>query len=321
VTDTPRITELAAGIRRVTLPLPLGMDHVHCYLLRGASGWTLVDTGLGEPGAAERWRGLLAGLDAPLERVVITHFHVDHIGAAADVAPLSRDGVLEGRLGRQQSLAHYDGPAWGEELQRHLVRHGMPEAEALQAHASWRAIAALARPAPQAAALDPGDLVDGWEVVALPGHADGHIGLLRDGVLVGGDALLPDVSPTIGVWPGAADDPLADYLDTLERIAALDPALVLPAHGNPVTDPAGRARELAEHHARRLDAVGAALGPAPATAYDVSRVLWPDGLDAAGRSLAVAEALAHLERLVGLGRARADRLGEATRFSPPAPPR
>jgi hypothetical protein len=39
--------ELPGGIRRLTFPLPLEIDHVHCYLLPGSDGWTLVDTGLG----------------------------------------------------------------------------------------------------------------------------------------------------------------------------------------------------------------------------------------------------------------------------------
>jgi len=51
VDGTARISEVAPGIRRVTLPQPLGVDHVHCYLLRGETGWTLVDTGVGDPGA------------------------------------------------------------------------------------------------------------------------------------------------------------------------------------------------------------------------------------------------------------------------------
>jgi len=39
--------ELEPGILRLTFPLPTGPRHVHCYLLRGDDGWTLVDTGLG----------------------------------------------------------------------------------------------------------------------------------------------------------------------------------------------------------------------------------------------------------------------------------
>ena len=47
--------ELAAGIRRVTLPLPTRPGHVHAYLLPGDEGWTLVDTGIGTPDAKETW--------------------------------------------------------------------------------------------------------------------------------------------------------------------------------------------------------------------------------------------------------------------------
>ena len=51
--------ELPGGIRRLTFPLPLGIGHVHCYLLPGSDGWTLVDTGLGLPDAAARWGPVL----------------------------------------------------------------------------------------------------------------------------------------------------------------------------------------------------------------------------------------------------------------------
>ncbi len=63
------LVELAEDIRRVTFPLPLGIDHVHCYLLRDGDGtWTIVDTGLGLPGAGEAWRAVLDELDAPVGR-------------------------------------------------------------------------------------------------------------------------------------------------------------------------------------------------------------------------------------------------------------
>ncbi len=318
---TPSLADVLPGVRRVTFHEVVGVGHVHCYLLRGATGWTLVDTGLGVPGAAAAWREVVAGLDAPLARVVITHMHVNHIGAAADVAPLAAGPVLQGRLDRDQAAAAYGDGAWPVSLRDHATTHGTPPAEAAAAEASWRALASLARPAPSQP-LDPGDRVDGWEVVALPGHADGHIGLLREGVLVGGDALLPDISPSVGVWPGCDPDPLALYLDTLDRIAAVAPRVVLPGHGDPVADPAGRARETAAHHRDRLDRAAAALGPEPRSAYEVSLDLWPAELDAGQRSFAMAEALAHLRRLAALGRAESVAGGDGRpAFSAPASPR
>jgi glyoxylase-like metal-dependent hydrolase (beta-lactamase superfamily II) len=312
------VADVLPGVRRVTLEA-MAVGHVHCYLLRGPSGWTLVDTGLGLPGAAASWRAVVAGLDAPLERVVITHMHVDHVGAAADVAPLATGPVLQGRLDREQAQAVYGDARWPRSLRDHATAHGTPPGEAAAAEASWRALGALAHTAP-AEPLEPGDLVDGWEVLSLPGHADGHIGLLRDGVLVGGDVLLPDITPTIGLWPGCDPDPLAAYLATLDRIVALSPRVVLPGHGEPVGDPAARARETAAHHHGRLAAAAAALGPAPRSAYEVSLDLWPGDLDPDGRTLALAEALAHLERLVRDGRAEPAAAGGPA-FRAPASPR
>jgi glyoxylase-like metal-dependent hydrolase (beta-lactamase superfamily II) len=316
----PAISDVLPGVRRLTFAGVVGVGHVHCYLLRGATGWTLVDTGLGVPGAAEAWREVAAALDAPIRRAVITHMHVDHIGGSAAVAPVCEGPLLQGRLDRDQAAAAYGDGRWPGVLRDHFLANGLPAADGAAIEGSWRALAALAGLWPTEP-LAPGDRVDGWQVVPLPGHADGHLGLLRDGVLVGGDALLPDISPIIGVWPGCDPDPLRLYLATLDRIGAVALRVVLPGHGDPIADPAGRARETAVHHRERLDAAAAALGPAPRTAYEVSLELWPADLDPGQRSFAVAEALAHLVRLVGEGRATAADDGGVRAFRAPAPRR
>jgi len=93
-----RATEVAAGIVRFTFELPLGIDHVHCYALRAASGgWTVVDTGLGVDDAPARWDAARRELDGAVERIVITHFHPDHVGAAAVLADLTGAPVFQGR--------------------------------------------------------------------------------------------------------------------------------------------------------------------------------------------------------------------------------
>jgi glyoxylase-like metal-dependent hydrolase (beta-lactamase superfamily II) len=125
---------------------------------------------------------------------------------------------------------------------------------------------------------------------------------LRDGVLVAGDHLL-EITPTVGLYPESRPDPLGDYLSSLRRTIELAPKLALPGHGKLVTDPASRAREIVEHHRRRLDETAAALGAEPRTGYEVSLALFGENLDASGRRFALAEALAHLERLVQEGRA------------------
>jgi glyoxylase-like metal-dependent hydrolase (beta-lactamase superfamily II) len=137
----------------------------------------------------------------------------------------------------------------------------------------------------------------------LPGHADGHLALIGDSVLIAGDALLGGITPNVGLWPGSAEDPLSDYLCSLARIAELDPRLALPGHGERILDPAGRAREIAEHHDDRLRRTLAQLGPEPRSGYDISLTLFPDALAPSLRRFAVAETLAHLEHLVHAERA------------------
>jgi len=89
----------------------------------------------------------------------------------------------------------------------------------------------------------------------------------------------------------------------LERVARLAPGLALPGHGDPIGDPAGRAREIVQHHHERLDETEAALRGGQKGGYELSHVLFPGELGAAQRRFAVAETLSHLERLVLEGRA------------------
>jgi len=295
--------ELPGGIRRLTFPLPLGVRHVHCYLLPGPDGWTLVDTGLGLPDASARWERVLAELDAPISRILVTHFHPDHVGGGEDAQALTGATVLQGRRDYEQCLRVWGSEDWSERLADYLRAHGLPQPVADELRQESRTFAPFIRFARDPQLLGEGDEVDGWRVVELPGHADGHICLLRDGVLVAGDHLLGVITPTVGLYPESRPDPLADYQASLQRTIELAPEVALPGHGDAVADPVTRAHEILEHHERRLDETTAALGPKARNAYEVSVALFGTSLDASGRRFALAETLAHLERLVQEGRA------------------
>jgi glyoxylase-like metal-dependent hydrolase (beta-lactamase superfamily II) len=297
------MADLPDGIRRFTFPLPMGAGHVHCYLLPGEDGWTLVDTALGFPDAQARWEPILRELGAPVARIVITHFHPDHAGGGEDAQAATGAQVLQGALDYEQCERVWGGEDWSERLADYLLANGLPESIADELRDESRTFGPFIRWARDPERLSEGDEVDGWRVLELPGHADGHICLLRDGVLVAGDHLLGEITPTVGLYPESRPDPLADYLASLERTIELSPTLALPGHGEPVADPGSRAREIIDHHRRRLDEAAAALGPVPRTAYDVSVAIFGENLDASGRRFALAETLAHLERLVREGRA------------------
>ena len=306
-----KIVQVSDNIWRVTFALPLGIDHVHCYAVRSAGGGLMVvDTGLGGEDAREAWRDVVRELDGAVERIVVTHFHPDHVGASADVAELTGAPVHQGAVDYAQCVR-----AWGEadapgRMLAYLRAHGMPAGEVDALRGPTVELRRRVRFVRDPEVLVPGERLAGWEILHLPGHADGHLCLLRNGVLLAGDALLATISPNVGLYPDSEPDPLGDYLSSLERIVALAPALALTGHGEPIDDPAGRARELITHHEERLELTRQTLEAGPLNAYEVSLALFPEPLSPGLRRFALAEARAHLERLVLEGLvARVDGVG------------
>jgi glyoxylase-like metal-dependent hydrolase (beta-lactamase superfamily II) len=298
--NSPTIS-VAEGIQRVTFSLPLGINHVHCYFLRSDAGWTLVDTGLGVDDPEAHWAPALAALDGPIVRIIVTHFHPDHVGGAADAAALTGAPVFQGRADYAQCVGAWEGGRG--RLMAFMRSHGLPEEEALKIQADSERLRSHVRYAHDPNLLDPGDEIGGWSVLHLPGHADGHIALLRDGVLIAGDTILGGITPAVGLYPDSRPDPLGDYLGSLRRIDELGLTVAFGGHGSAMDAPAERAREILEHHAERLALAEGALGPEPSTAYDISLAIFRDDLPPAQRRFALAESLAHLVRLALEGRA------------------
>jgi len=293
--------EVEPGILRLTLPLPTGPRHVHCYLLRGDDGWTLVDTGLGL--METPWDDIVAGLDAPIARIFITHMHPDHVGGAEAAARASGAPVIQGRLDYEQCERVWGSNEWPERIAEWFLLNGVSRETAEELIESGHVFADFVQFAWNPTLVEPGDTVDGWSVLASPGHADGHLCLYRDGVLIAGDHVLAPITPAIGLYPESRPDPLGDYVTSLGMVAELAPRVSYGGHGGTVEDPATRAHEIVEHHDRRLDKTEAILGAEPLTGYDVSLALFGRELPPIQRRFAVAETLSHLERLVVLGRA------------------
>jgi len=293
------------GVRRVTLPLPTGPKHVHCYLVDG----TLFDTGLGLGDAP--WEG------AGIERIAITHFHPDHVGGAAAAAAATGAPVFQGGLDYAQCERVWGSADWPERMAAWFRQQGAPAEVADELIEQGHAFAAFVKYALDPDLIYEGSTLAGWDVVELPGHADGHLGFLRDGVLIAGDHVLQPISPAIGLYPDSRPDPLGDYLASLQRTIELAPRIVYPGHGEPIANAAERAREIVQHHHTRLDQVAAALSSDPRSGFAVSLEVFGAELAPQQRRFAVAETLSHLERLVHGGRAR--RHGDADEVAYTAP--
>jgi glyoxylase-like metal-dependent hydrolase (beta-lactamase superfamily II) len=151
-----------------------------------------------------------------------------------------------------------------------------------------------------------------------PGHSPGHICLYESGdkLLFAGDHMLPDLSPNIGLHPQSTPDPLHEYLDGLQRMAAYEPRLILPAHGRPFTDAAGRVATLAAHHRRRLDQI-VEIVSTEQRAWQVALELWGPRAHFYEKRLALQEGLAHLQALAVEGRLEKLVTPAAVRWRPP----
>jgi glyoxylase-like metal-dependent hydrolase (beta-lactamase superfamily II) len=309
--------EVEPGILRLTLPLPSGPKHVHSYLLRGDDGWMLVDTGLGL--IETPWDDILAGLDGPVVRIFITHMHPDHVGGVNEAARVTGAPVFQGRLDFAQCQRVWGSEGWPERIAAWFLRNGMPSDQAQEILASGHVFADFMRVEWEPTLVDPGDAIDGWSVHAVPGHADGHLALLRDGVLIAGDSILTPITPAVGLYPESRPDPLGDYLDSLSRIAELAPHVSYGGHGATVDRPAERALEIVAHHDERLDTTASALDEAPRAGFEVSHTLFARELSPIQRRMAVAETLSHLERLVALGRAARVEDDRSVTYTAPEP--
>jgi glyoxylase-like metal-dependent hydrolase (beta-lactamase superfamily II) len=307
--------QLADDVQRVTFPLPTKPWHVHGYLLAGDDGWTLVDTGLGL--METPWAEILAALDGPVVRIFITHMHPDHVGGAEAAAAATGAPVIQGSLDYAQCERVWGSDDWPERIAAWFTRQGATPAVAEELIESGHVFADFVRFVWRPTLVEPGESVDGWEVLWVPGHADGHLALYRDGVLVAGDSLLAPITPAIGLYPASRPDPLGDYRDTLAAIEALSPRVSYGGHGATIEAPGERAREIWAHHEVRLDRTEAALSAEPRSGFDVSYDLFGRELPAIQRRFAVAETLSHLERLVATGRAARHEDDRAVTYTAP----
>ncbi len=334
----PPVIEHGGGVWSLKVPIPdnpLGCTLVH--LLDTDAGPVLVDTGWDDPTS---WAALTAGLAAcgtsveEVHGVVLTHHHPDHHGLSARVREASGAWLAmhEADAAVVRRTRANPPKRWYGYLAAKLAAAGAPAehvAPLLRARDADRprGLPGL-RPALPDLGIAPGELLGlpgrRLRAVWTPGHTPGHVclhleeahpaGLPGTGRLFSGDHLLPGITPHIGLYEDPDDDtatvtdPLGDYLDSLERVARLGPAEVLPAHQHAFTGAGARVRELIAHHEERLTGLLGLLAE-PRTPWGLAeRMEWnrpwaeiPHG----SRTIAVSEAEAHVRRLVKLGRAAA----------------
>lgn len=315
--DTPpaegAAIEVAPGILWLRLPLPMALDHVNIYALDDGATWTIIDAGLSSRRSKAIWEGLLAGplKGKPVGRVILTHHHPDHVGLVGWFQSQGAE-LLATRTAwlyaRMLTLDVQDRPT--PEALTFYRRAGLGEAELAKRSAE--------RPFNFADIVDPlplgfTRLTEGarlaiggrqWTVRIGHGHAPDHATLWSDdGIVLGGDQLLPGISANIGVYPTEPEaDPLTDWLDSCRAFMAhaRDDQLVLPGHKLPFTGLPFRLIQMIENHESALTRLLDHLST-PRTAAQCFLPLFKRDIGGAEHGLALVEAVAHLNCLLQRG--------------------
>jgi glyoxylase-like metal-dependent hydrolase (beta-lactamase superfamily II) len=304
-------------LHAIELPTPFAVGPVTVYLADApGEPLTLIDTG---PQTAKSRAALEAGLDhlgytlADLDRIVVSHAHVDHFGLAADLVdasaaqvwshPWNLTALSDFQTDRDRRILFYG----------QLLRQAAVPAEILGAIGqATRGVNRFGRPVTVNGTLDEGDPIllagHNWQVLHTPGHAAGLICLYEpeSGTLLSSDHLLAYISsnPVVEPPPPGHDErlrSLARYKVSLQRVAALGVKQALPSHGPVIHDVVGLVRERLEFHEQRVARVMAALQNGAHTTWEVVEALFPNRtpLDT---FLAVSEVIGHLDLLEMEGR-------------------
>ena len=304
-------------VSRIKVPIPIeSLKFVNVYLIREDNTFSLIDAGMYSIRSFHELINRVASIGlriGDLESIVVTHFHVDHITLSPILYELSGADFYLG-LKDESTLRKGFDKFIGKAL-RLYKRHGVPQGEANEIsryHPAMRIIDVYdnyLREMPWIPLTERSEVELGskrFKVIHVPGHTPGQINLFyeEEGILFAGDHILDRITPQITLID-EREDPLGDYMNSLEKVSMMNARIALPGHGEPIVNPSKRAKELIEHHKQRLNEIlGYVKERGEATAYELAKVVrWRTNYSSweeypyPERFFAIGETLSHLRRL------------------------
>jgi glyoxylase-like metal-dependent hydrolase (beta-lactamase superfamily II) len=323
---------MTAGIHCLPIPTPFAVGRVNCYLIED-DPLTLVDTGpnsgkaLDELDVALREHGHTIG---GLQRIVITHQHLDHMGLVGILARRSQAEVVTLDL-LAPVIEEYGAYAERDDelAEALMLRHGIPRDVVSALRTMSRSFRAWGGSAPVDRRLADGEMLEfaGRTLQALhrPGHSPSDT-LFHDRerrIMLGGDHLIAHISsnPLISrPLGGRSGEPgsgrpraLLTYMRSLRETRAMDLAVVLPGHGEPVTDHVRLIDERFALHDRRARKIGGLIEEQPRSAYEIAQELWGN-VAVTQAYLTLCEVLGHVDMLLTDGSVAEREAGGVVRF-------
>jgi len=304
--------ELIPGIYWVRFNLASFVSHVNAYIIRDGNEITIVDTGISSLDCKHIWEKILNNgfKGVRVNRLIITHHHPDHLGLL---------GWFHERFGAEIWASRV---AWltarmltldikektSEDTLSFWYKAGMP--------GSLLSRRRKERPFNFCDYVDPIPLgyrrildqerisigANYWCINFGYGHAPEHLTLHCPelNVFIAGDQILPGISPNLSVYPAEPKaNPVGEFIETCEKLLKIEDReyLVLPGHNLPFWGIKFRIRQLLNHHYAALSRVRDFLTLDPRMAVDTFSSLYMRKIQESEYSLALGEAVGHLNYL------------------------
>jgi glyoxylase-like metal-dependent hydrolase (beta-lactamase superfamily II) len=316
-----------AGIHRLQIPTPFAVGRVNCYLIED-DPLTLVDTGPNSGKSLDELEHQLADLGrsiADIELVVLTHQHIDHLGLVEIIA--DRSGADVAAIDVVVPFVEN----FGDDIEADdkfaaslMLSHGIPEDVVValrsvsRSFRAWGAKAKVTRPLHDGEQLKLRDR--SLEVQHRPGHSPSDT-VFWDAdreILICADHLIAHISsnPLISrPLDGSNERPhaLMIYIESLRKTRELPARILLPGHGEPITDHRALIDERFALHRKRSEKIHGLISERPRTAYEIAQELWGN-VAVTQAFLTLSEVLGHMDLLAADGRAREVVDGELIRF-------
>ena len=300
----PKVWQVADSAWQIRLPLPWSLSSVNVFLFARRDGFLLLDSGLRTDESLRSLEAALRSLNLNWEsitEILISHLHPDHVGAAAEIRRRSQAPV------RMHSLeARYVQPLGPDrkyfaETANFLLRNGIPDAVV---ETMRRASAAGAKSFERLqvdGSIDDGERIKfrggTLHAIVAPGHSPALLCFYcpEQQALFSTDAILPRVTPNIGVHWFYQGNPLGDYLQSLAALEKLEVRSILPSHGKPFDGHRAWIGNTRQHHARRCESILAVLQDEPLHGFEIASLIRGRDRSLLDLRFATAESLAHLE--------------------------
>ena len=282
------------------------MKYLNSYVLKSSERSLIIDTGLNRQECYSAMQEGLEKIGVDLEKtdIFITHLHADHFG-------------LVSKLAAKGSTVYFNRPdkeiiestiGW-EPMVQYAGLSGFPHDELRAALLNHPGFKYAPEWIPELNILQEGDVLDVGDYrlrcVETPGHTLGHICLYDDAkkIFIAGDHVLIDITPNIQCWSDS-ENPLQNYLNSLDKVQQMEVRLVLPGHRRLFTWFGDRVQELKRHHRRRADECLSILTSGSQNAFQIaSQMTWEinyprwDLFPVSQKWFATGEAISHLRYL------------------------